>query len=250
MKKVVVFGSIGIAARCMEYFLTIPEIEIIGVCCEKVEDNWRKKNGDVDDVYTLAINNNIKILNHEEILDLKPDLGFSIRYNKLIKKEIIDCFKIGIFNTHGGVLPEYRGVYSNINALINGEKEYGVTLHYIEPGIDDGDIVDCLTVPLEEEDTGLSLYLKGEEMCLEIIKNNIYNILNGNIKRINQNELVKQGRSIGIYSIKGTKEKKYIPLEALNEEKSIRIIRAFDSDYHEPAYTKIEGRKIYLRCTY
>lgn len=71
------------------------------------------------------------ILPDEDIVTTKPDLRISVRYNKIIKQRVIDSFPLGIVNTHGGILLEYRGSYCNINAIINGEQDYGATLHYI-----------------------------------------------------------------------------------------------------------------------
>lgn len=69
---------------------------------------------------------------------------------------MIDSFSLGIVNTHGGILPEYRGSYCNINAIINDEQEYGVTLQYIDKGVDSEDIVAIKDVGIRESDTGLT----------------------------------------------------------------------------------------------
>ena len=73
---------------------------------------------------------NDAILTFGEVVTLEPDIGFSVRYDKIIPVKVINAFKQGIFNIHGGILPEYRGSYCNINALINNETEYGVTALY------------------------------------------------------------------------------------------------------------------------
>lgn len=244
MKKVVLFGSIGIAKKCLQNILNKEnDIVIIGVCCQKDIPEWRNE----DTVYKYCIENNIKIIEDmNEILQMKPDLGFSIRYNKIIPENIIEKFKIGIFNTHGGILPDYRGTYSNMNCLINHEKEYGVTLHKIDKGIDTGDIVDILKIKINDDDTGYDLYRKGEELCYKILEKNIEKLVKNEFELIKQDDLIKRGYKTNTYSINGTLKQKEINIEELNNISVYDKIRAFDSPYHEPAYIIINGKKVYL----
>lgn len=244
MKRVVFFGSIGLAKRCLEEIVMEEDIELLGVCATRMESDWRQE----ESVYEFSVKNNIPILSFEEVEGLGPDIGFSVRYDKIIPQSVIDSFKVGIFNTHGGILPEYRGSYCNINAIINSEDEYGVSLHYISDGLDAGDVVDIEKVSIKEEDTGFSLYKKSEELCYKVLKNNIKDIILGENKRVTQDELIEQGHDCGIYYAESTIAKKEI--KASNLEESLNIIRAFDSPFHEPAYTKVLGRKVYLRVGY
>lgn len=245
--RVIMFGSIGLARKCLEEIILKRDIQLLGVCCVPIVNSWRK---DEKSVYDYCIENNIPILKMNEIKDLRSDVGFSIRFNQLIPKDVIDSFSKGIFNTHGGILPSYRGVYSNINALINGEQEYGVTLHYVNEGIDDGDIVDIKKILIKDEDTGFTLYQKGEKLCYKVLEDNIDSILEGSNTRIKQDELIKQGLKSVTYSTKGTLKSKEIQLDNLNKDMTLRVIKAFDSPYHEPAYMILNGKKIYLRTTW
>lgn len=244
MKKVVFFGSIGLAKRCLEDIVMKQDIELLGVCCTDLSSIWRED----ESVYSFSKKNNIPILSFEEVERLSPDVGFSVRYDKIIPISVIKSFKQGILNTHGGILPEYRGSYCNINALINNESEYGVSLHYISKGIDAGDIVSIKKVDIKESDTGFSLYQISEKLCYEILKENIKSIIDDKNKKISQDELIKAGHKCGIYYAKDTIKKKIIPSKDISN--SLNIIRAFDSPYHEPAYTIVDGRKIYLRVNY
>lgn len=244
MKKVVFFGSIGLAKRCLEDIVMKQDIELLGVCCTDLSSTWRED----ESVYSFSKKNNIPILSFEEVERLSPDIGFSVRYDKIIPISVIESFKQGILNTHGGILPEYRGSYCNINALINNESEYGVSLHYISKGIDAGDIVSIKKVDIKESDTGFSLYQISEKLCYEILKENVKSIIDDKNEKISQDELIKAGHKCGIYYAKDTIEKKIIPTKDISN--SLNIIRAFDSPHHDPAYTIVDGRKIYLRVNY
>jgi len=91
---------------------------------------------------------------------------------------------------------------------------------------------------------------KGEKLCYKIFMKNIDDILEGKAKRIKQSELIKNGMKVNVYKKKDIEGLKFIPFDKLNEDYSVRIIKAFDSPYHEPAFTIINGKKIYLRYKY
>ena len=129
------------------------DVELLGVRCTQLTSTGRED----ESVYTFSKKNCIPIFSFEEVEELSSDIGFSVRYDKIIPQTTINSFKQGIFNTHGGILPEYRGSYCNINALINGEEEYGVTLHYISQGVD----VRCCRLKVRvEEMTRVFLYIR------------------------------------------------------------------------------------------
>ena len=89
----------------------------------------------------------------EKIRRLEPDILFSFYYRALLKAPILNIPKSGCLNLHGSLLPKYRG-RSPINwAIIHGERETGVTLHYMTERPDDGDIVCQMKVPIGPEDT-------------------------------------------------------------------------------------------------
>lgn len=243
--RVILFGSIGIARKCLTEIILKRDIDFLGACCVPLEDTWRKNE---ESVYDYCLENNIPILEMSDIAALRPDVGFSVRFNQIIPADVISAFKLGIFNTHGGILPQYRGVYSNINALIEGEQYYGVTLHYVQQGIDDGDIVAIKKVHIEDDDTGFTLYKQGEELCYYVLSENIDAILDGSNERISQQELVESGQKVGVYTVKSTIKKKKVDLHENDQERIYRVIRAFDSPHHEPAYTYINGKKVYLRA--
>ncbi len=244
MKKVVFFGSIGLARKCLEEIVLKQDIELVGVCCSPLETGWREE----ETVYTYCLRNNIPILTFNELSSISPDIGFSVRYDKIIPIDVINSFKLGILNTHGGILPEYRGSYCNINALINKEKEYGVTLHYITEGIDTGDIVAIKKLKISEDDTGITLYRKSEKLCYEVLKENIGDIIKGINNKISQDDLIKSGHRTKTYYTESTLTKKEIDFKKI--ENNFNIVKAFDSPYHEPAFTYIDGNKIYLRVNY
>jgi UDP-4-amino-4-deoxy-L-arabinose formyltransferase/UDP-glucuronic acid dehydrogenase (UDP-4-keto-hexauronic acid decarboxylating) len=110
-----------------------------------------------------------------------PAIIFSFYYRDMVGKEILDIPPAGSLNLHGSLLPRYRGRCPVNWVLINGEKETGVTLHYMTPRPDDGDIVGQKRVPSDDNDTALSLHKKLaiaagdllEELLPEILENQV-----------------------------------------------------------------------------
>lgn len=120
-----------------------------------------------DSVAELAAKHQIPVFapedcNHplweRKIRELQPDIIFSFYYRQLLKKAILDIPPAGGLNLHGSLLPKYRG-RSPVNwVLVKGEKQTGVTLHYMTPKPDDGDIVAQTTVAISDNDTARTLF--------------------------------------------------------------------------------------------
>ncbi|GHU60925.1 hypothetical protein FACS1894121_1710 [Bacteroidia bacterium] len=76
-----------------------------------------------------------------KVRHVKPDFLITAHFEKLIKKELINIPSVGCLNLHPSLLPHYRGMSPQHWPIINGEKETGVTVHYIDEGIDTGNIL-------------------------------------------------------------------------------------------------------------
>ncbi|GBC60090.1 bifunctional UDP-glucuronic acid oxidase/UDP-4-a mino-4-deoxy-L-arabinose formyltransferase [Desulfonema ishimotonii] len=109
------------------------------------------------DIPTFVPDNINHPIQVEKIRSLEPDIVFSFYYRDLISPAILDIPPAGCLNLHGSILPGYRGRCPVNWALINGEKETGVTLHHMTPRPDDGDIICQEKVRIGEEDTAKSL---------------------------------------------------------------------------------------------
>ena len=139
-----------------------------------------------DSVAELAARHGIPVfapddINHplwvEKIRAFAPDILFSFYYRDMLKPAILDIPKAGCLNLHGSLLPKYRGRAPINWALVNGESETGVTLHYMTAHADDGDIVCQKKVSIDDNDTAVSLNHKMVtaaagmlDECLPLIK--------------------------------------------------------------------------------
>ncbi len=80
--------------------------------------------------------------------DLAPDLGVSIAYNQIFGRELLGLPRLGCLNLHAGMLPHYRGRNVINWAIINGERAIGVTAHFMDEGIDTGDVLLQRALPI------------------------------------------------------------------------------------------------------
>lgn len=94
----------------------------------------------------------------KQIKALEPDIAVVCSYNKLFPKEFLEVVKDGFINVHPSLLPEYRGGNPYSHVIINGEKESGVTLHFMDERFDTGDIISQYKVSLEKVDTMGTLF--------------------------------------------------------------------------------------------
>lgn len=122
----------------------------------------------------------------EELSDIAPfDLGILAWWPKLISREIMKLSVGGFINTHPSLLPYNRGKHPNFWAIVE-EAPYGVSLHYVDEGIDSGDIVAQLAIPYGWEDTGETLYHKATQKMFELFKSVYPKIRSNCINRIPQ----------------------------------------------------------------
>ncbi|MCL6559271.1 MAG: methionyl-tRNA formyltransferase [Firmicutes bacterium] len=95
---------------------------------------------------------------YQWVKDLAPDLLVLVFVTDFVPKEVIELATQGGINYHPSLLPKYRGGNAIAWAIIRGEKETGVTIHYIDEGVDTGDIILQESVPIDPDDTTVTLY--------------------------------------------------------------------------------------------
>jgi UDP-4-amino-4-deoxy-L-arabinose formyltransferase/UDP-glucuronic acid dehydrogenase (UDP-4-keto-hexauronic acid decarboxylating) len=109
----------------------------------------------------------------QKIRAMEPEVIFSFYYRNMVKQEILAIPPKGCINLHGSLLPAYRGRCPVNWVLANGESETGVTLHYMTPKPDDGDIIAQQRIAIDYDDTAKSLFGKmarsAETLLLEAL---------------------------------------------------------------------------------
>lgn len=117
------------------------------------------------------------------------DIFVSMSFNQIFRKPLFDLPPLKTINCHAGKLPRYRGRNILNWALINDEKEFGVTVHYIDEGIDTGDIISQVCFPISDADDYGTLLQRAYVGCADVLYDALVAIREGRAKRIPQASL-------------------------------------------------------------
>ena len=141
--------------------------EIVGVISQPDKPKGRGKNLQPTPVKEAAMELGLPVYQPKKVRDpefiqvmkeLNPDVIVVVAFGQIIPKEILHMPKYGCINVHASLLPAYRGAAPIQWAVINGDKESGVTIMRMDEGVDTGDMINKVIVPLNEKETGGSLF--------------------------------------------------------------------------------------------
>ncbi len=133
-----------------------------------------------------------------EIQKYNVDLFVSMSFNQIFKERTINFPRLKTINCHAGKLPYYRGRNILNWVLINDEKEFGITVHYVDKGIDTGDIILQRVFPITDEDDYNSLLNRAYTGCADILYDAIKLIQENKVERIVQNSIDEIGMYCGM----------------------------------------------------
>lgn len=189
--RILYFGTWGYGRAGLKGLLNSKNVEIV-----QVYTKWDpyKPNKYMDQVKELAFNNNIPFFNTKrEICSVKEfnnsilshsdiDLLISCCFDRIFNQKVLRFPKIKALNVHPSLLPKYRGVKPLENAIVNGEKETGITIHELEKELDSGKIIHQIGgISIEETLTYAELYNNQCNVIINIIQeyfNNPQHFLN------------------------------------------------------------------------
>lgn len=139
--------------------------------------------------YNIPVFQPIKIReDYEEIKKYKPDLIVTCAYGQIVPKGVLDIPRLGCINVHASLLPKYRGGAPIQHAIMNGEKETGITIMYMDEGMDTGDMIDSEKVLIDSKDTLSTLSLKLSKTGAELLERVLPSIIDGTNKRVKQDD--------------------------------------------------------------
>ena len=161
---------------------------VIGVVTQPDKPKGRGYKMSAHTIKEYAIENDISVYKPKSmgnncfintLEELNPDIIVVVAYGKVLPKYILDYPKYGCINVHASLLPKYRGAAPIHRSIINGEKKTGITIMYMNEGLDTGDIIVQKEIPIEYNDTAGHLHdkmsvLGGQVLlsAIELIKDN------------------------------------------------------------------------------
>lgn len=117
------------------------------------------------------------------------DIFVSMSFNQIFKEPLISLPRLKTINCHAGKLPRYRGRNILNWVLINDEKEFGITVHYIDGGIDTGDIILQETFPISDEDDYTSLLEIAHTKCADLLYRALQLFATNTVRPIKQDHI-------------------------------------------------------------
>lgn len=247
--RVIFMGTPDFAVGTLEA-LVRSEHEIVGVVTQPDKPKGRGKAMQFTPVKEVAVRENIPVFQPrrvrepevvETLRELNADVIVVVAFGQIIPESILKLTPYGCINVHGSLLPKYRGAAPIQWAVIDGEKESGITTMQMDAGLDTGDMLLKKIIPLEEKETGGSLFDKlstaGAELLIETLKA----LEEGTVTP------EKQGESPTAYAKMLTKDMGNIDWnqDAAAIERLIRGLNPWPS-----AYTRLNGKtlKIWEAC--
>ena len=136
-------------------------------------------------------------INSEEFINeiscFNCDLLVSMSFNQIFRENIINLTPYKIINCHAGKLPSYRGRNILNWVLVNDEKEFGVTVHYVDKGVDTGDIILQKTYSIDDEDDYSTLLTRAYDYCADCLYVSLKLFKDGKANSYSQSEVSEKG---------------------------------------------------------
>ena len=220
---------------------------VIGVITNVDKPKGRGMKMIAPPVKEYAIEKNIpvyqpeKVRNNTEFIDeikkLNPDVICVVAYGKILPKEILDIPKYGCINVHASILPKYRGAAPIQWAVLNGDKETGVTTMYMDIGMDTGDIIEIEKTKIDEEETTGELWNRLSKMGENLLVETLKKIEQGTVTRTKQSDNFTMAPMLN-------KEMAKINWEEKTAREIHNLVRGLNPIMG--AYTFLNGKKIKL----
>lgn len=178
------------------------------------------------------VNGNVKLI--KRIEEVAPDLIIVAAYGKILPPELLEIPRLGCINIHASLLPKYRGAAPIQRSIIEGDEETGVTLMYMEEGLDTGDMIVSRSTEIGKK-TAAELHDELSVMGGELLIETLPDIINGNVIRMSQDD-TKASYAPMIFKKDGLVDFKKSPIEIE------RLIRGLNS--WPGAYTFYNGEQM------
>ncbi len=194
--RIIFMGTPDFAVPTLEALINGPD-KVVCVICQPDRKKGRGKKLSPPPTKVLAEQHGIPVLQPtkirtEEFLEtiraLEPDLIVVTAYGRILPGSLLNLPPLGTINVHGSLLPKYRGAAPIQWAVINGETETGITIMQMDEGMDTGDILLPVKLPIEEDDTSGTLFAKLAELGGKALVEAIELLKQGKLSPIKQDD--------------------------------------------------------------
>lgn len=248
--RVVFMGTPDFAVGTLEAILAAGH-EVVGVVTQPDKSKGRSKALVPTPVKEVALKHDIlvyqpKRIRCEEAIEtvkaMNPDVIVVVAFGQIIPKEILEMAPYGCLNVHASLLPAYRGAAPIQWAVLNGDKESGVTIMRMDEGLDTGDMISKVVVPLDEKETSETLFDKLSVEGAKLLVETLPKVASGEAVYVKQPELSPTPYAAMISKQMGE-------IDWSKEAKELeRLVRGMNS--WPSAYTKLDGKTLKVWDSY
>ena len=189
-------GTGDIAIPAFKALIAAPQHELAGMICQPDKPVGRKQILTPPLIKTVAEENGIAVFQPRSVkkpaalkwmAERAPDVIVVMAYGQILPQAVIDAPKTAIINLHASILPKYRGAAPIQAAIREGDTESGVTVMYVDIGLDSGDILLIKTLKLAANETGGSLHDRLADCAPSAMLDALTMLEHGDAPRVPQN---------------------------------------------------------------
>lgn len=194
--KVIFMGTPDFAVGALEALLEAGH-EVTAVVTQPDKQKGRDRKVQFSPVKECALAHGLTVLQPErikapeaveELRKFEADIFVVAAFGQILSREILEMPRYGCVNIHASLLPKYRGASPIQYAVLNGDDVTGVTIMQMDEGMDTGDILTMKAIPVEDDDTGGSLFDKLSVLGAELLIKTLPRIEAGEIIPVKQDE--------------------------------------------------------------
>ncbi len=193
-ERVAFFGSPSLARACLEELHHSFDVRLVVTQPDREKGRGRKIS--MTPVKSYAVDNSIAVYQSEDLgaplvdklSEHGVDLIVVVAFGRILQERVIFAIPRGSLNLHASLLPKYRGPSPIEAALLAGERETGITLQLMAPGMDRGDILSSKAIAIESEWTAEDLYPEVIERAPSFLVQSVRDYLDGKLSPVPQDE--------------------------------------------------------------
>jgi methionyl-tRNA formyltransferase len=248
-RRLIFWGSKLLGQRCfvrvVEYARSHPHVEIVAVCVSEREAG--KCGSPSRTIAALAGELGVPVFTEHDDIAVAADVGLAVGFPHVIPARILRRCRYGALNLHMGPLPHYRGTKTLEHAILNGETCYGVSLHYMDAGVDTGDVVAVRWMDLPDDGTAAQVTDRLVEIGYDLVEEHVARILDGcPLPAVPQEKLAADAGVLPRYYTRASVAPLYRLPVHWEFDKLYRHVRALTTGDSRLPYMEHEGRRIYL----
>ncbi len=199
--------------------MLIEETNVVMVVTQPDKEVGRHHELEMTPIKRLALENNIKVYQptkirteYEPIINTDADIIITCAYGQIIPEIILNKPRLGCINVHASLLPRLRGGAPLHHALIDGEEKTGITIMYMDKGMDTGDIISTKEYIISDTDNVGILHDKLSMMGKYLLKETLPSIINGT------NSRTPQDNNLATYAYNISREEEHLDFNSSSKD--------------------------------